>query len=195
MKNLTLIRNRRAAISIVAAAGLAVVAASALAAAGGSVYVPQLGKSLPAEKARAVQHSLPRNAPESKQPAPQTPSDQTGIAAKFLGPEVPVPISPTLLRTVNGWLVSDGKTLVAVYAGAAGNDSSQGRVVIVRQDLQAGVQTQDVVDTGATGALRVAGAPLGAAVETSAQRGGIVLRDLNGATHTLNLASDTLGTS
>ena len=36
---------------------------------------------------------------------------------------------------------------------------------------------------------------LGAAVETSAQRGEIVLRDLNAATHTLNLASDTLGTN
>jgi hypothetical protein len=42
------------------------------------------------------------------------------IPARMLGSGVPVPISPSVLRVRNGWLVSDGRTLVAVYAGAAG---------------------------------------------------------------------------
>jgi hypothetical protein len=194
MKNMRFVRSRSTALILGAAAGFAAVAASAFAVTGGGVYIPELGRSVPAEKAAAVRHSLPRSAPESMQPAPQPTPDRTGIAARILGPDVPVPISPALLRTVNGWLVSDGMTLVAVYAGAAGDDNSQGRVVIVRQDLQAGVQTQDVVEAGLTGALSIAGAPIGEAVETSAQRGDLVLGDVNGGMHTLNLASDTIGT-
>ena len=37
--------------------------------------------------------------------------------------------------------MSDGRTLVAVYAGAAGNDPSVGRLVVVRQNLASGAQT------------------------------------------------------
>lgn len=32
------------------------------------------------------------------------------IPARILGSDVPVPVSPSLLRASNGWLVSDGKT-------------------------------------------------------------------------------------
>jgi hypothetical protein len=83
------------------------------------------------------------------------------IPARMLGPEVPVPVSPARLRARNGWLVSDGEKLVAVYAGASGSDSAVGRVVVVRQDLAAGKQTEETVDAGPTGALTIAHAPLG----------------------------------
>ena len=91
------------------------------------------------------------------------------IPARMLGSDVPVPVAPSLLRVRNGWLVSDGRTLVAVYAGAAGDDPSVGRLVVVRQDLAAGRQTVRTIDAGATGALTIAVAPLGSSVETSAQ--------------------------
>ena len=63
-----------------------------------------------------------------------------------------VPVSPTVLQARNGWLVSDGRTLVAVYAGAAGDDPAVGRVAIVRQDLASGTQTVQVIGAGHTGA-------------------------------------------
>jgi hypothetical protein len=89
--------------------------------------------------------------------------------------------------------VSNGKTLVAVYAGAAGDDSSVGRVVIVRQNLVAGTQGVQTVDAGQTGALTIAAAPLGAAVETSAQTGSLRLRTPGGRLLTLDLAMSNLG--
>jgi hypothetical protein len=107
----------------------------------------------------------------------------------MLGPEAPVPIAPTVLRAANGWLVSDGKTLVAVYAGAAGNDSSVGRVVIVRQDLVAGKQTVRTIDAGPTGRLTITAAPLGTAVEKSAQTGSLRLRTAAGRLLTLDLGT------
>jgi hypothetical protein len=62
----------------------------------------------------------------------------------------------------NGWLVSDGRTLVAVYAGQAGNDAANGRFVVVRQNLVFGVESQDVVPAGHTGAVSLTRVPLGA---------------------------------
>jgi sarcosine oxidase gamma subunit len=111
----------------------------------------------------------------------------------MLGPDVPVPVSPSLLRVRNGWLVSDGRTLVAVYAGAAGDDSSVGRVVVLRQDLVAGRQTVRTLDTGPTGALAITAAPLGSSVETSAQTGSIHLRTAGSRALRLDLASGTVG--
>jgi hypothetical protein len=122
----------------------------------------------------------------SERPAPQP------IPARMLGDEVPVPIPPSILRERNGWLVSDGRTLVAVYAGAAGNDPSVGRLVIVRQDLVAGRQTVRTLDAGRTGALAIAAAPLGSSVETSAQTGSIRLRALGGRELRLDLGAGTL---
>jgi hypothetical protein len=110
----------------------------------------------------------------------------------MLGPAVPVPISPSLLRVRNGWLVSDGRTLVAVYAGAAGSDRSIGRLVIVRQDLAAGTQTVRVIDAGTTGVLAIAAAPLGSSVETSAQRGSIRVRTAGGRALRLDLGTGTV---
>jgi hypothetical protein len=111
----------------------------------------------------------------------------------MLGRDVPVPIAPSILRARNGWLVSDGKRLVAVYAGAAGNDSSVGRLVIVRQDLVSGKQSVRVIGAGPTGALTIVAAPLGSGVEASAQAGTIRLRAGGGRSLTLDLGTDKLG--
>ena len=122
--------------------------------------------------------------------APAPDSGPQPIPAQMLGTDVPVPVAPSVLRVRNGWLASDGNTLVAVYAGAAGNDSSLGRVVIVRQDLAAGRQTVKVVDAGPTGGLAISAAPLGAAAETSAQTGSLRLRTADGRLLTLDLGND-----
>jgi hypothetical protein len=110
----------------------------------------------------------------------------------MLGSDVPVPIPPSVLRERNGWLVSDGRTLVAVYAGAAGNNPSVGRLVIVRQDLAAGRQTVRTIDAGPTGALTITAAPLGSAVEMSAQTGSLRVRTGGGRTLRLDLGAGTL---
>lgn len=122
-------------------------------------------------------------------PAPAPESAPGPIPGQMLGTDVPVPIAPSIVRVHNGWLVSDGKTLVAVYAGAAGSDPSVGRVVIVRQNLVAGRQTVRTVDAGPTGALEITAAPLGRAVETSAQTGSLRLRTAGGRLLTLDLGS------
>jgi hypothetical protein len=115
------------------------------------------------------------------------------IPGRMLGPDVPVPIPPSLLRVRNGWLVSDGRTLVAVYAGAAGDDPSVGRLVVVRQDLVAGEQTVRTLDAGSTGALAIVSAPLGSSVETSAQTGSIRVRTAGGRVLRVDVGTGTIG--
>lgn len=123
-------------------------------------------------------------------PAPAPEATPQPIPARMLGDDVPVPVAPSVLRARDGWLVSDGRTLVAVYAGAAGGEPSVGRVVIVRQNLAAGKQTVRVIDAGSTGGLTIAAAPLGGAVETSAQTGRLRLRTAGGGLLTLDLGSE-----
>ena len=132
--------------------------------------------------------SFAANGVPHDEPAPA----RQAIPARMLGTGVPVPIPPSLLRERNGWLVSDGRTLVAVYAGAAGDDPSVGRLVVVRQNLTAGRQAVRVLDTGRTGALAVAAAPLGSAVETSAQAGSIPIQAAGGRALKLDLGSGTV---
>jgi hypothetical protein len=110
----------------------------------------------------------------------------------MLGADIPIPIAPSILRVRNGWLVSDGRTLVAVYAGAAGNNPSVGRLVIVRQNLVAGSQTVRTLDSGPTGALAITSAPLGRAVETSAQTGSLRVRTAGGRMLRLDLGAGSL---
>lgn len=179
-----------------AASGLAVADAT-------GVSVPQLGinVTVPADKAAALANRTPTTAtgtntqsgPVQSVPTPAFTPDP--IPAEVLGANVPVPISPSIIQTTNGWLVSDGYNLVAVYAGSAGDDSSQGRVVIVRQDLVAGKQTVQVVDGGSTGALTIADAPTGSAVETTALTGALGLRTADGTMVTLNLATNAISSS
>lgn len=174
---------------LAAGGGLAGAAAS-------GVSIPALGINVPAptEKGAALQRLASLATTDSNtMPAGPPESAPRPIPARLLGSEVPVPISPSVLQVRNGWLVSNGRTLVAVYAGAAGNDPAVGRVVIVRQDLAAGRQTVRTIDAGRTGSLTIAEAPLGSSVETSAQTGGIRLQAADGRALRLDLGTETVG--
>src|SRR5262249_51532150 len=97
------------------------------------------------------------------------------------------------IAETNGWIVSNGYNLVAVYAGSSADDPTQGRVVIVRQDLRAAKQTVQIVDAGSTGPLIITSdAPTGAAVETTALTGGLALGTSHGTTVKLNLSTNTI---
>ena len=193
------LRHRRKAklLTALAVLGLAGVVIGLAAAGSSSVSIPRLGSAVivPADKAAAMANAMPSaptDATASARPAAAafTPDP---IPAAILSSDVPVPISASIISETNGWLVSDGYTLVAVYAGSKGNDPTQGRVVIVRQDLRAGTQTVQIVDAGATGPLTVAaGAPSGPAVETSAQTSQLKLAASRGAMVTLNLSTNTV---
>lgn len=162
------------------------------------VSTPQLGSNVivPADKAAALADRMPSAPSDSTASTGQAAAAAFApepIPAEVLSPDVPMPVPAALLAETNGWLVSDGSTLVAVYAGSEADDPTQGRVVIVRQDLTAGKQTEQIVDTGSTGALTVgAGAPTGAAVETSAQTGTLTLSTSRGSTVKLNLGTNTI---
>jgi hypothetical protein len=160
---------------------------------GGLALADALGGSIsgPAEKAGALNRLASVATTDSNAvPAPAPESAGQAIPAELLSTDVPVPIAPSIVRVRDGWLVSDGKTLVAVYAGVAGNDPSVGRVVIVRQNLIGGKQTVRTIDAGQTGGLSIAAAPLGTAVETSAQTGRLRLRTAGGRLLTLDLATE-----
>ncbi len=173
-------------------------ALSGLAVAASSPVSPRIGSdvNIPAQKATAMANrmpSAPTDATAAAAPSATASLPPDQIPAEILGSNVPVPIPASVIAETNGWLVSDGATLVAVYAGSAGSDPSQGRVVIVRQDLSAGTQTVQTVDAGQTGPLTItADAPTGAAVETSAQTGRLPLVTSRGVTLKLNLGTNTI---
>lgn len=173
--------------------GASLVAGLAVAAGGGLAVAAAVGNNVPADKAAALARlaSVATTDSNTEQVAPPQQAPQP-IPARMLGPDAPVPVPPSVLRVRNGWLVSDGRTLVAVYAGAAGDDSSSGRLVIVRQDLVAGKQTVRTLDAGPTGALVVAAAPLGSSVETSAQTGSLRIRTSTGRALRLDLGTETV---
>jgi hypothetical protein len=160
-------------------------------AAGGGIAAAAIVPA-PQEKAAALQRLVSVATTDSSTEAAVPPGSAQPIPARMLGSEVPVPIPPSVLRVRNGWLVSDGRTLVAVYAGAAGFDPSVGRLVIVRQDLVAGRQTVRTLDAGPTGALTITAAPLGRAVETSAQTGSIRVQAAGRRALRLDLGAGTL---
>jgi hypothetical protein len=154
------------------------------------VSIPQLGINVPvpADKAAALERLAAVGTSDSNTaPAPAPRFDPAPIPGEMLDVDVPVPIPASILQLRNGWLVSNGKTLVAVYAGAAGDDPSAGRVVVVRENLAAGKQAVSVLDAGPTGALTIAQAPLGRSIETSAQKGEIRLRSAGGTALVLDL--------
>ena len=87
MNAMRLVRNRRVALATVAAVCVAFAAATAVAMTGGGVYIPQLGRSVPSEKAAAIEHSLPRTSPESKGRAPEPADARIGhLGSHPLGP-------------------------------------------------------------------------------------------------------------
>jgi len=112
------------------------------------------------------------------------------IPAHFLTPDTPVPISPSRLRVRNDWLVSNGTTLVAVYAGEAGNDPSVGSFAIVRQNVVFGYQTETYIDVPGVGAAAITSAPTGRAVATSAQHADLGFSTKSGAHGIFHLATD-----
>jgi hypothetical protein len=172
----------------------AAVAALGLGVGGGLAVAGAVGVSVPAQKAAALDRLASVATTDSNTaPAPTEAFEPQPIPARMLDPGVPVPIAPSVLQPQNGWLVSDGRTLVAVYAGVAGGDPSLGRVAIVRQDLVAGTQTVRTVDAGPTGALTIAAAPLGASVERSAQTASLELRTAGGRTLELDLGTNEIG--
>jgi hypothetical protein len=201
MRIRTLTHDRKAKLLTALAALALAGAASGLAAAGSSsVSIPRLGSDsvVPPDKAAALADRMP-SAPTDAAASAGAATAAAALAADpipatMLGSDVPVPIPASILMETNGWLVSDGYNLVAVYAGSKGEDPTQGRVVIVRQDLRAGKQTVQILDAGSTGPLTIAapGAPTGAAVETSAQTGTLMLTATHGATAKLNLSTDTV---
>jgi hypothetical protein len=101
-----------------------------------------------------------------------------------------VPISPARLRVTNDWLVANGVTLVAVYAGEAGNDATRGSFGIIRQNWVFGYQTETFVDVPGAGAVTITSAPVGRAVVTSAQHADLGFSTKSGARGILHLASD-----
>ncbi len=184
-------------LRVLIACGVCLVATGgALAVAAGGVSIPALALNMPAppEKAAGLQRLASLVTTDSNTaPAGRAGAAARPIPARLLDSDVPVPLSPSVLQVRNGWLVSNGRTLVAVYAGAAGNDPAVGRLVIVRQDLAAGRQTVRTVDAGRTGALTIVEAPLGSAVETSAQTDAIRLRAADGRTLHLDLGTGSVG--
>jgi hypothetical protein len=156
---------------LIALAVLALGAGSAVAVALG---VPSLGGGRSAALARLASVAT---TDANKAPAPVPHFAAHPIPARLLGPDVPVPVSPALLRPRNGWLVSDGRTLVAVYAGAAGGDPALGRVVVVRQNLVAGEQKLETLDAGPTGPLTIVSAETGE-IRLRAAGGRLLLLDL-----------------
>lgn len=162
--------------------------------AAGAGIAAAVSRPNPREKAAALARLASVATTDSNtEPTAEPASALQPIPARMLGSGVPVPVSPSILQSRNGWLVSDGRKLVAIYAGAAGDDPSTGRVVVVRQDLVAGRQTIRTVDARATGALTITAAPLGRSVETSAQTGRIHLRTGAGRALHLDLGTGTLG--
>jgi hypothetical protein len=153
---------------------------------GAGLAVAAAGGGGPGEKSSALARLASVATTDSNTaPAPVPRFAAHAIPARLLGPDVPVPVSPALLRARNGWLVSDGRTLVAVYAGAAGSDPALGRVVIVRQDLVAGAQTVETVDAGPTGALTIVSARK-AEIRLRAADGRLLLLGLgNSRSHTV----------
>lgn len=183
---------RHVRVGLVALLALGAVAAASVAS-HAATSPAQTGVSVPDSKLAAVQHAFPNNpSPESTVPATPPPVVRDTIPAQMLPPDCPIPISPEVVRVQNDWLVSDGVTLLAVYAGADGQDPSQGRVVIIRQDLQKGQQTQYVVDVPGSGALSIVNAPTGACVETSAQTGTLSFVGSAGIKGRLNLNDHTV---
>jgi hypothetical protein len=155
------------------------------------VHVSNLGVSVSAERAGTVEHVHSSGGKQAVGTGQSSATDLEGIPAHMLEKDTPIPFGPGLAQVSNAWLVSDGKTLVAVYAGAAGNDPQNGRFVIIRQNWVSGQQTQDVVDVAKAGMLTISSAPMGTSVETSAQHGDIEFTDAAGDRGVLNLSGDT----
>lgn len=118
------------------------------------------------------------------------PSDR--IPPHILPKRAPPPLHYAVIKVINAWLVSDGYTLVAVYAGSPGAHRSIGRFAIIRQNEIVGAQYNppDIVDVGAVGPLEIVHPPRGASHETSAQHGELAFVAADGTRGILELTGD-----
>lgn len=115
---------------------------------------------------------------------------QDRIRPHILSKRVPPSVSGALITVQNGWLVSDGYTLVVVYAGSQANDHHRGLFVVVHQNEIFGVQYEpfDTVSTGKTGTLRIVKTRWGN--DTSAQHGRLAFVSADGTRGVLELLGD-----
>jgi hypothetical protein len=154
----------------------------------GFTYVPQIGFAVPNSKLPAAEPT-PMAEPAGVQGA-TTSGPLEPIPAHIL-PAGTVPAAgPSELNESNGWLVSDGATLVAVYAGSAGDDATNGRFVIVRQ-TSAGSQTVTTVDVPNSGAVSLDASNNASPGGTPVIPTQLSFTAANGVAGTLDLTSDT----
>lgn len=125
----------------------------------------------------------------------------TPAAPAMLAGNVPVPVGPSVLSPTNAWIASTRNERVVVYAGSSGQNSSDGRFVIVRQTAS-GTQAVKIVNLPGTGPVSIT-PPLGsttssgATVEslaTSAITGSLSFTATSGKSGNLNLSNDTAST-
>lgn len=161
---------------------------------GDGTYVPGFGVTLPPEKAKAAEATLPSGEPEGTQTtAPPTGAPDQIEANISSAKGAAIPFSPELIVPSNLWMVSDGKSLVAVYAGAAGDNSADGRLAIMTQSFsEGGGQTIQFIDVPKVGALEITKAPDSGSDETADQTADIGFTDSLGGSGTLHLATDTV---
>jgi len=114
------------------------------------------------------------------------------IPPHIVPPGTPPPLHFEFVNPANGWIVSDGYSLVAVYAGSARSNASLGRLAIVRQNLIFGVQyyPPDLIGFRKAGALKITRGPHGWTHETSAQRGRLTFVSARGTKGVLDLRRD-----
>jgi hypothetical protein len=120
------------------------------------------------------------------------PSDP--IPPHILPKGAPPPLHYSEINPKNGWIVSDGYTLVAVYAGSPGGDPAIGRFAIIRQNALLGGQyaPNDTVDVGRVGPVKITRAPRGRSRETTAQYGRLAFVAADGTKGVLDLKGDRI---
>jgi hypothetical protein len=196
MSNTTARRTRNVLVALAAATFVAGGGAAALAATSSAHNVPSLGISLSGAKLRVLEHSvhgLGRTAaPQAIRPGRLRTTPIAGTAATVARGRVQTPFSAMLATVTGAWTTSNGSTFIGVYVGFNPAAPSEGRVVILRQDILKGTQDEAVINTAGTGALTISSAPTGSRVETSSQAGSILLRTAHGRTLVLHLASNSI---
>jgi hypothetical protein len=162
----------------------------------GTTYVPALGISVPQSKLKALEHSAPRaldpRMTVQKAVGHLRTTPVNGIPGRYLPKMRQGPFSPAVLQFTRAWQVSNGRTLVAVYAGVNPAQASDGRIIIFRQNILAGTQSQVLISVAGSGALTITKAPMGAGAERSGATGVLTLRGAHGATYTLHLAANSV---
>jgi hypothetical protein len=161
---------------------------------------PTVEFSVPAEKSSSRTIIDP---PDCVNPSAASMVTSLGTGTKYVRPwnripphilpkGVPSPLHYALINVKNAWLVSDGYTLVAVYAGSPGGEASIGRFAIIRQNAVFGVQYEppDIVDVGRVGVVKISRAPRGRSHETTAQHAKLAFVAADGTTGFLELTGD-----